>query len=90
MSGLATNLRDTRVSYPKVGLNVVKFAKSVRVCSTRLCQKPVIVLSIKKNTGAPVYGCPVHGKRNRQQMMWLEFPTTAEFESKVEWRKVGL
>ena len=77
------NLRDVWTSYPRVGLNVVKFAKSVRVCATKLCQKLVVVTSIDQKTGAEKYSCPVHGVRNRDNMMWFEFETTAEF------RKVG-
>lgn len=88
MAEISKTLRDVWVSYPKIGLNCVKFAKSVRVCVK--CQTPVEVYEVNKETGASKYKCvkdtcPAFGKnRNRLQYFWLEFATTAEF------RKVGL
>jgi len=83
-----TPARDVWTSYPKIGLNVVKFAKSVRVCVK--CRYPVVVSKVNEKTGVCEYTCfkdtcPAFGKtRNRQQYDWQEFATTAEF------RKVGL
>ena len=68
---------------PVIGWNVTKLAKSVRVCGNVCCDLPVVVESVDEDTGQPQYRCPKHGKRNRRQMHWLEFVTTATFQEKV-------
>lgn len=70
---------------PKIGDNVIKHGKFVRVCSTRGCYEPVFVSDICKN-GVPKYTCSKHGVRNRQQMDWLDVTGSTMFE----FRKVGL
>ena len=70
---------------PKLGDNVLKFGKMVRVCSTRGCYEKVFVSEICKN-GSVRYTCPKHGLRNRQQMDWLDITGS----TMIEFRKVGL
>lgn len=70
---------------PKLGDNVLKFGKMVRVCKTKGCYIPLFVSEICKN-GAIRYSCPKHGLRNRQQMDWLDITGS----TMIEFRKVGL
>ena len=56
---------------PQIGDNVFKVGKLARVCSNKGCYELVYVSKIFEN-GAVEYHCPKHGKRNRQQMDWLD------------------
>lgn len=71
---------------PELGDNVLKFGKFVRICSTRGCARPVSVSRICVTTGRVEYSCPVHGKRNRANMDWLDVTGS----TMIEFRKVGL
>jgi len=76
--------RSMDYSVPKLGDNVFKVGKLVRVCSTRGCYEPVFVSKICEN-GAVEYHCLKHGKRNRQQMDWLDITGS----TMIQFRKVG-
>lgn len=71
------------MSTPKIGDNVFKVGTLVRVCSTRGCYNPVVVTDIFDN-GLIEYSCPTHGRRNRQQMKFMDItPATM-----IQFRKV--
>ena len=76
-------ISDNISNVPIIGWNVTKTAKSVRVCCTRNCDKPVFVSKINAETGEATYMCSEHGVRNRGNMTWFEFATTATFQEKV-------
>lgn len=67
----AKGSRRYQYTTPTLGDNVFKVGKLVRVCSNRGCYEPVFVSMICSN-GAPEYSCPKHGKRNRQQMKFMD------------------
>ena len=71
-------------SIPKLGDNVFKLGKLVRVCSTRGCYEPVTVTKIFDN-GSVEYSCVKHGRRNRQQMMWVDITGS----TMIQFRKIG-
>jgi hypothetical protein len=75
-----------RYTIPQLGDNVLKHAKLVRVCKTKGCYRPVFVSYIDPKTGRIDYSCKKHGKRNRQQMDWLD----ATGSTMIEFRRVGL
>jgi len=77
--------RSMTYTTPKLGDNVVKFGKMVRVCTTRSCYEPVFVSEIFENGGVR-YTCSKHGIRNRSQMDWLDITGS----TMIEFRKVGL
>ena len=68
---------------PEIGDNVFKVGKFVRVCSNRGCYEPVIVSRIFDN-GSVEYSCPIHGKRNRQQMVFMDITGS----TMIQFRKV--
>ena len=71
---------------PQLGDNVLRNAKLLRICKNRGCARPVFVSKIHIRTGRTEYSCPEHGKRNRQQMDWLDVTGS----TMIEFRKVGL
>lgn len=68
---------------PMIGDNVFKIGKFARVCSNRNCYELVEVTKIYEN-GEPEYCCPIHGKRNRQQMKFTDITgaTMLQFKQK--------
>ena len=71
---------------PQLGDNVIKSARLIRICKTQGCAKPVFVSRIYVRSGRIDYSCPVHGKRNRNQMDWMDVTGS----TMLEFRKVGL
>lgn len=71
---------------PELGDNVLRTAKLLRICKNRGCAKPVFVFKIYLRSGRVEYSCPEHGKRNRQQLDWLDVTGS----TMIEFRKVGL
>jgi len=71
---------------PQLGDNVLKHAKLIRICKNRGCAEPVFVHLVNIRTGRVDYFCPVHGKRNRAQMDYMDITGS----TMLEFRKVGL
>ena len=71
---------------PKLGDNVLKYAKLIRICGNVGCAKPVYVTEINNQTGRTKYSCPVHGDRKFSQMDWMDITGS----TMLEFRKVGL
>ena len=71
---------------PKLGDNVLKHAKLLRICKNVGCAKPVFVSQVYVRSGREDYSCPVHGKRNRAQLDWMDITGS----TMLEFRKVGL
>ena len=71
-------------SVPRVGDNVFKIGKLVRVCSTKGCYEPVFVSKVCDN-GSVEYHCVKHGKRNRQQMLFMDITGS----TMIQFRKIG-
>ena len=76
--------RSMDYATPKLGDNVFKVGKLVRVCSTKGCYEPVTVTKIFDN-GALEYSCPIHGKRNRQQMLFMDITGS----TMIQFKKIG-
>jgi len=81
------NLRNMDMTKPKIGDNVIKFAKSVLVCCR--CQTQVEIFDFFAS-GLPMYWCvkdtcPAFQRiRKRKQRFWLDYQTSFEY------RKVGI
>lgn len=71
---------------PQLGDNVLKHAKLLRICKNVGCAKPVFVSQVYVRSGKNDYSCPVHGKRNRAQLDWMDITGS----TMIEFRKVGL
>ena len=78
--------RSMTYTIPQLGDNVLKTAKLLRICKNIGCAKPVYISKVYARSGRIAYSCPVHGKRNRQQMDWLDVTGA----TMLEFRKVGL
>ena len=71
---------------PQLGDNVLRHAKLIRICKNIGCAKAVFVSQVYSRSGKVDYSCPEHGKRNRQQMDWMDITGS----TMIEFRKVGL
>lgn len=77
--------QGTPIDEPRLGMNCIKSATSVLVCSTRGCYLPVTVKRIPKKTGSVTYACEKHGVRQRGMMEFMEILGTP---AKLVWRKI--
>jgi len=71
---------------PQLGDNVIRAARLIRICKNIGCAKKVFVSQILVRSGRVEYSCPVHGKRNRAQLDWMDITGS----TMLEFRKVGL
>jgi len=78
--------RSMTYTTPKLGDNILKFAKLIRICGNTGCARPIYVTEIDNITGRIKYTCPDHGDRKSNQMDWMDITGS----TMLEFRKVGL